>query len=185
MVQATDGNLYGITREGGAGCQSALLPGCGTLFRITTAGKFTAIHTFCLQSGCPDGSYPTGLMQAADGVLYGTTEEGGANNDGVVFKITYSGVFTTLHSFDNTDGSDPNGVTQGSDGNFYGTTYSGSSGNCLSGCGTVFKMTPQGSLKTIYIFCTGDCSDGSNPAAGCNTTATTTAVARFSKLPQP
>ena len=73
---------------------------------------------------------------------------------------------TTVHSFDFTDGESPSALVQGTDGNFYGTTYyGGSNSSCSSlGCGTVFKITPAGTLKTLYNFCaqTG-CTDGSVP----------------------
>jgi len=73
---------------------------------------------------------------------------------------------TTLHSFDFTDGESPSALVQGTDGNFYGTTYYGGSNTSCSnlGCGTVFKITPAGTLKTLYNFCaqTG-CTDGSVP----------------------
>src|SRR5579859_1793527 len=74
--------------------------------------------------------------------------------------------FTTLVQFDaNTDGSGPElgALVQGRDGNLYGTTAGGTSN---SGAGTVFKMTPDGTLTTIYYFCLSDCADGSTPVAG-------------------
>jgi uncharacterized repeat protein (TIGR03803 family) len=73
--------------------------------------------------------------------------------------------FTTLVSFDGTNGAMPDaGLVQGRDGNFYGTTYGGGNVSCSDGCGTVFKITPAGTLNTIYSFCTQPmCGDGSNP----------------------
>src|ERR1022692_485077 len=60
----------------------------------------TTIHRFCSQSGCPDGAGPyAGLVQAANGDLYGTTFFGGTNGQGTVFKITQGGTLTTLYSF--------------------------------------------------------------------------------------
>ena len=124
LLQATDGNLYGTT---GGTCSSN---GCGTIFKITPSGTLTTLYTFCSQSGCPDGDDPTaGLVQAADGALYGTTNRGGANgNYGTIFKITSSGALTTLYSFCSqsscTDGKSPylGGLVQAADGNLYGTT---------------------------------------------------------------
>jgi uncharacterized repeat protein (TIGR03803 family) len=126
----------------------------------------TTLHSF---EGSPsDGSEPlAGLVQATDGDFYGTTWQGGANGDGVVFKITSSGV-TTLYSFCSkggcTDGSEPvAGLAQATDGNFYGTTVGGGA----NGLGTVFKITPSGTLTTLYNFCSkGGCFDGSNPDGG-------------------
>jgi uncharacterized repeat protein (TIGR03803 family) len=69
---------------------------------------------------------------------------------------------TTLSSFSGSDGSDPQSVIQGTDGNFYGVTYSGGANN---NAGTVFKMTPSGTLTTLYNFCAQkNCTDGENPA---------------------
>src|SRR5271165_6217841 len=72
---------------------------------------------------------------------------------------------TTLHSFDGTDGSLPQaGLVLASDGNFYGTTcYGGANNNCALGCGTVFRITPQGTLTTLHNF---NGSDGGYPRAG-------------------
>jgi uncharacterized repeat protein (TIGR03803 family) len=139
LVQATEGNFYGTTHNGGASTACQL--GCGTVFKITPAGKLTTLHSF----HNTDGVQPfTGLVQATDGNFYGTTSSGGANNFGTVFKITPAGTLTTLHSFDGTDGAYPNGgLVQATDGNFYGTTTLGGTGaNCgLGGCGTVFSLS--------------------------------------------
>ena len=108
-------------------------------------------------------------MLATDGNFYGTTTNGGANNCnspcGTVFKITPAGTLTTLHSFAGTDGASPfAGLVQAGDGNFYGTTHSGGANNndnnCSNGCGTVFRITPGGTLTTLYSFCgQTDCTD--------------------------
>lgn len=104
-----------------------------------------------------------GLVQGTDGNLYGTTGEGGANDDGTVFKIAPEGTLTTLYSFSGSpDGIGPYAaLIQATDGNFYGTT----SGGGARGSGTVFKVTPGGSLTTLYSFdlATGD---GIQPSAG-------------------
>ncbi len=99
-------------------------------------------------------------MQGSDGNFYGTTEDGGANYVGTVFKITPSGTLTTLYSFAGSDGANPQaGLVQGSDDNFYGTAISGGANNE----GTVFKVTPSGTLTTLYSFAG---SDGAYPFAG-------------------
>src|SRR5690242_8059443 len=78
-------------------------------------------------------------------------------------------VFTTLHSFDGADGVAPNAaLVQAADGNLYGTTYLGGVNAdvniCPQGCGTVFKITPSGTLSTLYNFCSqANCTDGANP----------------------
>jgi uncharacterized repeat protein (TIGR03803 family) len=107
-----------------------------------------------------------GLIQAANGDLYGTTFEGGSELDGTVFKITPNGTLTTLHSFSGTDGEHPTGtLVQAADGDSYGTTLQAGA----KGYGTVFKITPSGTLTTLYSFCsTGGfpCTDGENPYGG-------------------
>jgi uncharacterized repeat protein (TIGR03803 family) len=167
LVQGTGGNLYGTTSYGGAN-------NGGTVFKISPSGTLTTLHSFCSQSGCPDGYIPfAGLVQATDGNFYGTTESGGAQGGGTVFKITPSGTLTTLYSFCSQsgcpDGDGPTaGLVQASDGNFYGTTYGGGTNNCFgyAGCGTVFRITPSGTLKTLYSFCSqSGCPDGHSPNA--------------------
>ncbi len=163
LVQATDGNLYGTTANGG-------LYNFGAVFQITPTGTLTTLYSFCSQPNCTDGGIPwAGLVQANDGNFYGTTTLEGANGEGTVFKITPSGVLTTLHSFTGypTDGYQPSAVLlQGSDGSLYGTTlYGGQSNICMTnGCGTVFKVSPGGGFTTVYSFCTQvGCPDGFNP----------------------
>ena len=167
LVQATDGNFYGTTYEGGA-------VDYGTVFKITPAGTLTTLYSFCSKTNCADGYIPYAtLVQATDGNFYGTTTQGdGAyGNGGTVFKITPSGALTTLYSFcaqaGCTDGTVPQSVlVQASDGNFYGTTQEAGGTNCANNpnhCGTVFKITPAGELTTLYRF---DYSDGKWPIAG-------------------
>ena len=161
LVQATDGNFYGTTGGGGGA------NGGGTVFRITPGGTLSTLYSFCSQPNCADGSTPyAGLVQAADGNFYGTTANGGAHSLGTVFKITSNGTLAALYSFCSqpncADGAQPGaGLVQATDGNFYGTTpFGGASNNC---CGTIFKITPQGTLTTLHSF---DQSDGANPDAG-------------------
>ena len=182
LMQGSDGNLYGTTVDGGA--NSCIINGvdygCGTVFTITPGGRLKTLYSFCSQSGCSDGSFPeAGLAQGADGSLYGTTCGGdcgdGVSGAGTVFKMTPSGVLTTLYSFCSQNGcSDGNaplaGVIRGVDGNFYGTTYGGGSGGYCpagyGGCGTVFKVSPSGTLTTLYSFCSqSGCTDGLTPMA--------------------
>ncbi len=146
LIQGTDGNLYGTTL-GVGGPNGNCITNCGTIFKITPAGTLTPLHSF---EG-PDGTTPqAGLVQGADGNFYGTTYAGGANGYGTVFKITPGSTLITLHSFNSTDGGNPlAGLVQATDGNFYGTTAVGG-GN--GGYGTVFKITPGGTLTTLYSF---------------------------------
>jgi len=162
LVQAANGNFYGTTPLGGAN-------ELGTVFEITPAGQFTLLYSFCSQDGCTDGIEPfAGLVQGTDGNLYGTTLAGGADGAGTVFKITPGGTLTTIYNFCSqsgcTDGIEPfAGLVQGTDGNFYGTTAFGGA----NGEGTVFKITPSGTLTTLYSFCSlSGCADGEIPYAG-------------------
>ncbi len=157
LVLGTDGNFYGIAGGGGA---HAL----GTIFKITARGVLTTLYSFCAQTNCADGAVPRSLTLGNDGNFYGATDWSGEVGDccGTIFKVTPNGQLTTLHSFDGSDGYFPSSLVQGSDGNFYGTTYGGIAlGGCEStGCGTVFKMTPAGTLTTLHVF---SFTDGSNP----------------------
>ncbi|HXJ93875.1 MAG TPA: choice-of-anchor tandem repeat GloVer-containing protein [Terriglobia bacterium] len=159
LVQATNGEFYGTSPDGGA-------YGEGSVFEITPAGKLTTLYSFCAQSGCLDGGNPeSALVQGNEGNLYGTAIDGGANGYGTIFRIAPSGTLTTLYSFCSEAGC-PDGVTpwgglaQGTDGNFYGTTLNGGD----NGYGTVFKVTPSGTLTTLHEFCSQiNCPDGANP----------------------
>jgi uncharacterized repeat protein (TIGR03803 family) len=153
LVQANDGNFYGTTPFDGnfAQCYSFNdTNGCGTLFRITPAGKLTTLYRFCTLMNCEDGFQPwAGLVFANDGEFYGTTLSGGAGN-GTVFKISTRGKLATLHNFQYPDGSPAQGtLIQATDGNLYGTTVYG--GTFESG--TIFEITPAGSFTNLYDFC--------------------------------
>jgi len=140
VIQGLDGNFYGTTYSGGT-----FNYGYGTVFKLTPAGVFTTLYTFCAQTGCLDGSYPIGqLLQATDGNLYGTTYSGGANDEGTIFRISTSGAFKTLYSFCSqsacTDGELPYGtLIQDTNGTIYGTTAAGGT-DVSCGCGTVFSL---------------------------------------------
>lgn len=175
LFQGTDGNLYGTANAGGstANCSG----GCGTIFKISTAGKLTVAHDFCASVNCgteedPDGEFPkAGAIQALDGNFYGTTWGSSLTSFGSVFKMTPAGTLTTLYSFCSktncVDGYWPTSpVVQGTDDNFYCTTSTGGTGFENSG-GTVFKITSGGVLTTLYSFCSKtNCTDGMNPEAG-------------------
>jgi uncharacterized repeat protein (TIGR03803 family) len=154
LLEGTDGNFYGTTLAGGS-------YNLGTVFKITPAGTLTTLHTF----DGTDGYEPySGLMQA-NGNFYGTTFHGGSQGQGNFFKITAEGTLTTLHSFDGTDGIGPNGLVQATNGNFYGTTFIGGGG--VPDGGTIFEITPAGTLTTLYRFCLrAGCDDGTEPFAG-------------------
>jgi len=189
LVQANNGDLYGTTLGGGSFGPPE--PGNGTVFKITDPiagnGKFTQLYIFCgvppSYGGCnsthssANGWAPSGgLMQATNGVLYGTTSSGGNVNDGgTVFEITKGGTFTSLYDFcsqtnctdgDNNDGpgnGSPSVLVQATNGNLYGTTQWGGA----NGAGVVFEITPAGEFTTLYSFCSQPaCADGSGPVGG-------------------
>lgn len=172
LIQATDGNLYGTTEFGGSG------DAFGTVFKVTPSGALTTLYSFPVEDACaPD---PTaGLVQATNGDFYGTTQCGGLNGSGMVFKITPAGTLTTLYNFcgapscgmgqpTDADGFAPvAGLLQATNGDLYGTTTSGGAnrGNQVIG-GTIFKITPSGNLTTLYSFCAqNNCTDGLSPAS--------------------
>jgi len=157
LVQAGDGNLYGTTYQGGI---SNFITGYGAVFRITTNGLLTPLHSF---TNGDDGAYPVaGLVQARDGNLYGITEVGGTNNYGAIFRLTTNGAFTPLYSFTGGgDGAYPEAaLVQANDGNLYGTTYEGGT----NGYGAIFRITTNGVLTPLYSFANG--ADGADPFAG-------------------
>lgn len=161
LLLATNGELYGTTSYGGAYGIN------GTLFKISDNGALTTLYSFCAQSGCPDGRTPfTPLIQASDGFLYGTTEDGGANGHGTIFKMSLQGQLTTIHAFCGAkrchDGLFATGaLVQGSDGDLYGVTLDG--GTSLDGM--IFKITPGGKFTRVYSFCAlAACADGATPA---------------------
>ena len=120
------------------------------------AQTFTTLYSFSDADGC----LPSGLIQATDGSLYGTTYGGGRGILGTIFRITPSGTLTTLHSFDGSVGSQPYaGLVQATNGNLYGTTVAGGA----NGYGTVFKISPSGKLTNLHSF---DFTDGAFPYAG-------------------
>jgi uncharacterized repeat protein (TIGR03803 family) len=141
LTLGTDGNFYGATSLGGKSDE-------GTLFKITPEGTLTVLHNF----GDADGDYVWAPpIEGADGNFYGTTQYGPKNTsgNGIVYKVTPSGQFTTLYVFDGTHGQRPFApLVQGTDGNLYGTTFLGGAG----GLGTVFKITTKGEITTLYSF---------------------------------
>ncbi len=167
LVEAPLG-FYGTTSVGGANCLTNGAEGCGTVFKISTSGQLTTLYSFCAQTNCIDGSYPENtLVLANDGSVYGTTDGGGTNGGGTVFKISPAGNLITVYNFCSqascTDGYGGTTLVQAANGNFYGTTWGGGA----YGYGTVFELTPTGKLATLYSFCSEpNCTDGANPNPG-------------------
>lgn len=162
QLVSINGNLYGTTDGGGAHNK-------GTVFKVTTLGRETVLHSF---SGADGWSPQSGLVRDAAGNLYGTTQIGGpvsacriaqaSNGCGVIFKVTATGSFSVLHKFTGPDGANPFArLTLSSNGVLYGTTASGGQNpNCNgaynpTGCGTAFALTQSAgkwSEKVLYSF---------------------------------
>jgi uncharacterized repeat protein (TIGR03803 family) len=156
-----NGTLYGTTNLGGdqGSCSSDY---CGTVYSMTLSGKETVLHSF----GGPDGAEPQADLIDIKGTLYSSTLAGGASGNGTAYAITTSGKETVLHSF----GGDGNPLFPRAgfvfvSGKFYGTTQAGGNGGCGgAGCGTVFSMTPSGSVTVLHEFANG--TDGAGPTGG-------------------
>jgi uncharacterized repeat protein (TIGR03803 family) len=118
--------LYGTTLYLGSS-------GVGSVFKIATDGTaYTTLHSFT--PGVTGYAPYTAPIQGIDGNFYGTTNYGLANVPGSVYKMTPTGVLTTLHEFSiRGQGAFPSALMQATDGNFYGTTHSGDTGPCGGG----------------------------------------------------
>ena len=167
LVWGAQGNLYGTTSYASGGTQRNPR---GTVFEVDTTGNEGPLYTF----GSTSGEYPrAGVVQDAQGKLYGTTWEGGAYGKGTVFKLNTAGNETVLYSFTGKkgDGAHPRASLVLAQGNLYGTTANGGgalacTGGALGhGCGTVFKVDKTGNETVLHRF-TKTGGDGANPVAG-------------------
>jgi len=153
LLQSSNGLIYGTTTNGGSN-------GCGAIFKMSSAGVLTPLYSF---TNGADGAHPgPALTQGTNGLLYGVTSGGGANNSGTIFQITTNGVFSPLYSFatsaaaglglaTNADGLYPGALTQGTNGIFYGFAQLGG----LNGTGTLFQFSHAGGLTVLYTFLVG------------------------------
>lgn len=149
LVRDPSGEMFGTTEFGGA-------YGYGTIFELRPSGAETVVYSF--QDGTDGGIPSGGVYRDSEGNLYGTTSQGGTDNQGIVFELTSSGQVMVLHSFSGADGSMPTGgVTLDQFGSVYGVTYQG--GTCNKG--TIFKIDASGDLTTLHEF-TG-VADGEYP----------------------
>ena len=155
-ILGSDRNFYGTTTSRG-NSNSA-----GTVYKMTIGGKLTTLYAFCPTWPCSDGFGPVGLIQGSNSNFYGVAGSGGAFGEGTFFELTSTGKFKVLHSFCNqagcTTGALPGASPmQASNGNFYGTTTGGG----FHGGGVVYEITPGGSYKALYNFCSQtNCADG-------------------------
>src|SRR5215213_4887339 len=156
IVEGADGALYG----GALGAYGTTAVG-GYVYRFDpVTAEFRHLHDFVGS----DGAVPTGaLFQADDGFFYGTTNQGGLWNSGVIYKVDVLGHFVLLHSlspFYPGEGSEPKGgVIQASDGFFYGTTEQGTY------FGEIFRMDAAGNFTVLHRF-DAYASDGGIPVSG-------------------
>jgi uncharacterized repeat protein (TIGR03803 family) len=162
LIVDGSGNLFGTTQAGGidGGCG---MNGCGTVFEIAPDGIETELYIF---NGGNDGASPmSALLPDGKGGFYGTASGGGANRLGTVFHLSSRGKETVLHAFaGGNDGDSPQtGLIEDKAGTMYGTTNRGGGGCADPGCGTVFKIAPDGTEIVLYAFTGG--SDGGNPIA--------------------
>jgi uncharacterized repeat protein (TIGR03803 family) len=142
VFRDSNGDLYGTTREGGdPHCK------CGIFFELDTNDDFTILHTF---TGA-DGAFASNNIVSVNGDLYGTTESGGSNGWGVIYKITKTGHYTVVHNFPSDNYlNTQSDLTRDSTGNIYGETFA-----------SIFKLDTAGNFSTIYTF-----TDGVNDGAG-------------------
>jgi uncharacterized repeat protein (TIGR03803 family) len=141
LVEGLDGFLYGTTLVDGTG-------GAGTAFKMSKTGTITLLHNFCTTLTCGDGANPSFLTLGLDGNFYGGT---GPNNPptSVLFRMSPSGGFKVLHTFDlktQPDGLGIFGMVPAPDGKFYGTTVAGDQ---LKPWNSVFRFDPVTSQYTI------------------------------------
>ncbi|HXM23772.1 MAG TPA: choice-of-anchor tandem repeat GloVer-containing protein [Terriglobales bacterium] len=161
LVRDSSGNFYGTTYQGGS-C------GAGTVFELSSGGKETVLHNFCLGG---DGGFPFGgVILDSSGNVYGTTEVGGTRNGGTVFELKRksNGEWSesVLHFFSGPDGKGPfDGLIMDAAGNLYGTASEGGSGAPFGG--VAYEISSSGMYSVIYNFCSvSGCTDGQLPFGG-------------------
>jgi uncharacterized repeat protein (TIGR03803 family) len=151
VVQANDGSLFGITNSGGI-----LLQDLGTIYKLTSSGTYTVLHTF--SGGADGGSSDGGLLLASDGLLYGTTITGGANGSGVIFSVSQTGTYNVIYNFPSGNSyGRPSTLIEGSDGLLYGATR-GASADFPAGI--IFSVSKSGNFNILHAF---NGVDGENP----------------------
>ncbi len=163
LIADATGNLYGTT----FGRTQNPHSNRGAVFEFTVAQKMKILYSFP-NSGLSGGEPIGNIVMDGHGNLFGTTEFGGDDNEGVLYELSPPAkrnrkwMETVLHSFNREiDGGAPQGgLAIDADGNLYGTTFFGGP----SDCGTVFKVTPAGLETVLYAFTCG--ADGATPYSG-------------------
>jgi len=157
LIEDKSGNFYGTTSGGGTA-------GGGTVFKLAPDGSETVLYNFCSQMNCSDGAFPgAGLIADGASNLYGTTTQGGVGigfsgaGGGTLFKLAPDGTETVLYNFCSqtkcSDGWGPAAsLLADESGNFYSTTGAGGTGCSRGGCGTVFKLAPDGTETVLHDF---------------------------------
>ncbi len=157
--------LYGTTNGGSSG------PNDGTVFSLSTGGTgFQTLHTFIV--GANDGAYPYAGLTLIGSTLYGTTNEGGTANQGMVFAVDANGTnFHILHSFagGSTDGAYPYSGLVAIGSTLYGTTNNGGTADD----GTIFSISASGTGFQLLHSFTETTSNGAFPYAGLTAIGTT------------
>lgn len=155
LIEASDGNFYGVTYRGGHAGQ-------GCTYRMTQGGEVTILHEFDDADGVDGASPIAQLVEASDGLLYGTTSEGGRNHVGTVFRMNRHGFLQVIHAFDAPEGAEKlyptftSGLVVGPDGQLYFTADSGS----LTDSGSIYRLGLDRSLTSVYHF---DVATGAAP----------------------
>jgi uncharacterized repeat protein (TIGR03803 family) len=143
LVQASDGQLYGIYRGGGI---------FSHIYRLSLDGSYAVMHQF---NAATEGKAPEGpLVQAGDGRLYGVAREEGVHYLGTIYRMTLAGSFEVAYAFgaDRSDGYQPVGLAKGPDGALYGTTSWGGVPNVIDLGGTLFRFGLDGVYSVLRSF---------------------------------
>lgn len=169
--------LYGVT--GGGGSQCGNIGGCGTVFSYDlSTGTETVLYSFCSKLNCADGAFPFASLISVNGLLYGTTDQGGGNTGcgnqygcGTVFSIDPTtgrekAVYSFCSQMSCADGEYPGAGLRDVNGTLYGTTSGGGGSADCNNCGTVFSIDPATHTETVLHAFQGYDTDGSSPEAG-------------------
>lgn len=152
LIQASDANLYGVTRSGGEFDE-------GTLFRYGLGGRFAVVDSF----GNGKGKSPAPPVQASDGHLYGSTYRGGRFDQGTIYRVNSGGRIDSVFSFSCADSAgtcNPNyALIEASDGYLYGVT-----GRGANNTGSVFRVDRDGNVEAIHSFGPEGSGDGIYPS---------------------